>query len=76
MSRFRERQRTRARRSSRRAQNEVESLRLRAGDYEFIVAQHGSFTLVVKQLAHLSHARLGAGEEAEEAGTVEEKKDN
>lgn len=54
----------------------MESLRLRAGDYEFIVAQHGSFTLVVKQLAHLSHARLGAGEEAEEAGTVEEKKDN
>ena len=54
-------------------QNEVESLRLRAGDYEFIVAQHGSFTLIVKQLAQLY---MGAAEGAEEEGESEEKKEN
>uniref|UniRef100_A0A7S1U883 Roadblock/LAMTOR2 domain-containing protein n=1 Tax=Phaeomonas parva TaxID=124430 RepID=A0A7S1U883_9STRA len=43
--------------------NEVESLRLRSKNFELIVAQHGSFTLVVKQLSQLEMAKPPEEEE-------------
>jgi hypothetical protein len=63
----------RACRNAARAQNEVESVRLKTDLYEMIISQHGNFTLVVIQMEEPAAVALEAAEVVE--GAEGEKKE-
>ena len=54
----------------------MESIRLRTAEYEMIIAQHGNFTLIVKQNPSArQEARGGVVDEKKEKGKEEGKEE-